>query len=209
MKKQMKVAIAIVALLISTGAMAQEGKIKTLFNTKSKSSGGYGAITNKFSTIRGKYVNMPGFYGGWYVNHRFLLGLGAAASTNDLRVPVQYSTDPAVNKTYEYGQFGLMTEYVLGSDKPVHLVLQAFGGAGFTLQYERHKWDNIDDESGRDDNWFVVAEPGAQLELNLFKWMRFSPGVSYRVTFGSDGRGLKDKDLSALSYNVTLKFGRF
>jgi hypothetical protein len=194
---------------MSTGAIAQEGKVKTLFNTHSKSSGGYGAITNKFSTIRGEFVNMPGFYGGWYINHRFLLGVGATASTTDLRVPLQYSTDPTANKTYQYGQFGLMTEYVLASDKPVHLVFQAFGGAGFTLQYERDKWDNIDDESGRDDNWFFVAEPGVQLELNLFKWMRFSPGVSYRATFGSDGRGLKDKDLSALTYSATLKFGRF
>ncbi len=82
-------------------------------------------------------------------------------------------------------------------------------GAGFTLQYSRNSFHDRDYEDVRDENWFVVAEPGVQLEMNLFKWMRLSPGVSYRATFGSDGIGMKDKDLRAASYNITMKFGRF
>jgi hypothetical protein len=58
-------------------------------------------------------------------------------------------------------------------------------------------------------NWFFVAEPGIAIEVNVFKWMRFSPGVSYRAAFNSNGQGLSDSALSAMSYNMTLKFGKF
>jgi hypothetical protein len=210
MKKMLRIGTTAFAIFFSNVVVAQDGKMKTLFNSNVKSSGGYGALTNKFTQIRGDYANLSGIYGGWYINHQLMIGAGMAASTNNLKVPVQFSTDPSHPRTYQYGQFGLVTEYVLGSNKPVHLVLQAFGGAGFTLQYERYKWSSSAHEPDVSaENWFVVAEPGAQLEMNLFKWMRFSPGVSYRATFGSDGAGVKDKDLSGLSYNATLKFGKF
>jgi hypothetical protein len=139
-----------------------------------------------------------------------MVGVGMAASKNNIRVPSQFSSSPANKTFYQYGQFGFMTEYVLNSDKPIHLVLQAFGGAGFTLQCERNQWhSNVNDPYAGDENWFAVVEPGVQLEMNVFKWMRFSPGVSYQATFGSDGAGVNDKALSGVSYNATLKFGKF
>jgi hypothetical protein len=205
MKQQLKLMMLAFALIGCGTAMAQE--VKTIFKSKILSSGGYGAASNRFTTIRGKFTNLSGIYGGWFVDHRLMIGLAGSASTNNLRVPAEFSTDPADRRTWQYGQFGLMTEYVIGSNKPIHLVVQAFGGAGFTLQYSRHDW-HIDDNSS-DENWFVVAEPGIQLEMNLFKWMRFSPGVTYRRTFGSDGKGLKDEDVSGFTYGATLKFGKF
>lgn len=198
--------------LFSVAAFAQDNEIQTVFKTSGKGSGGYGAITNKFTTINGDFMNLAGVYGGWYVNHKFLLGVSAAAATNDVPVPTQYSVDPTRNMSYEYGQFGLITEYVIGSNKPVHFAFNLFSGAGFTVQYERHGWHDEDydwHEDKRDENWFFVAEPGVQVEVNLFKWMRFSPGVSYRAAFGSDARGLSDSDLSNITYNATLKFGKF
>jgi hypothetical protein len=191
---------------------APNNEIQTVFKTSGKASGGYGALTNKFTRIGGDFANLAGVYGGWYVNHKFLLGISAAAATNNIPVPDQYSIDPLRNMSYEYGQVGLITEYVLGSNKPVHLAFNLFSGAGFTVQYERHDWEHNDFDhhhDNHDDNWFFVAEPGVQLEVNLFKWMRFSPGVSYRAAFGSDAAGLSDSDLSNISYNATLKFGKF
>jgi hypothetical protein len=101
---------------------------------------------------------------------------------------------------------------VVGSNKPVHLVLSMVAGAGFSYQYEH--WAHTDynwEGSHRiyDQQWSFVMEPGAQLEINLFRWMRMSPGISYRSAHNSDGRGLSDKDLSDWSYNFTLKFGKF
>lgn len=213
MKRQVKGLVAGVLLLASTSAMAQGGSsVQTLFKGGISSSTGYGAITNKFTNIRGEFSNLAGFYGGWYIDHRFMIGAAAAASTNNLKVPHEYSTDPLTDRTYQYGQFGLMTEYAVASNKPVHLVFQLFAGAGFTLQYERTDWHSGNNNyynPATDQNWFFVTEPGVQLELNLLKWMRFSPGVSYRASFGSDGKGMQDKDVSDITYSATLKFGKF
>ncbi len=200
--------LTLAAMMICfTYSTAQE--IQTVF--KPGRSGGYGAITNSFTTINGKYANMVGFYGGWYVNSKFLIGVGAKAVTNDLPVLPAYSTIPGANMSYAYGQFGLVTEYVVKSNKVMHVAFNLFTGAGFTAQYQRSDWNNDynPNQSNVDENFFTVVEPGVQVEFNLLKWMRFSPGVSYRATFGSDAVELSDSDLSNISYNLTLKFGRF
>jgi hypothetical protein len=210
MKRQVILITSAVMILCSIRTAAQNSEVQTVFKRGIRSSGGYGAISNKLTTIRGDFANISGIYGGWYLNHKFLVGLEASAVTNDIRVPQQYSLDPNRTLSYGYGQFGLHTEYVVNSNKPVHLALTLFAGPGFTLQYDRHALD--DHLYGLDDrraNWFFVAEPGVQVEVNLFKWMRFSPGVSYRASFGSDAPGMSDKDVSNVSYNATLKFGKF
>ena len=141
-----------------------------------------------------------------------MIGVGASAQTSNLYVPLEHSVDPLRQLSYEYGQVGLVTEYVVKSNKPVHIAFNLFSGAGFTLQYDRYGYHNNNQnwqDEVKDENWFFVLEPGAQVELNLLKWMRFCPGISYRATFGSDGRGVSDKDLSDISYNATLKFGKF
>ncbi len=82
------------------------------------------------------------------------------------------------------------------------------------MQYPRHSWDDgdewtDDDTYPHDTNWFTVVEPGIKLEMNVFKWMRFSPGISYRAAFDSKSKDLSDGDLSGMSMNMTLKFGKF
>ncbi len=221
MKRQLKTIALISAILFSTTLFAQEdikknenNDIQTVFRGGARSIGGYGALTNKLTTIRGSTANLVGAYGGLYINHKLFMGIGAAALTNTISVPLQYSADPLRNMNYEYGQVGLVTEYVLSSNEAFHLAFNLFSGAGFTLQHERQNWRDHDDDfdfedEAEDENWFFIAEPGVQLEINVFKWMRFSPGISYRAAVGSDGLGMKDSDLSNLSYNATLKFGRF
>lgn len=213
---KIKLHLLFVAAVLSFNAFCQDdNQIQTIFrNNGPRASGGYGAIYNKFTSINGTYANVAEVYGGWYINHRFLIGLAGAATTNNLPVPVEHRVEPDLDLSYEYGQCGLMTEYVLSSHRAVHVAFQLFAGSGFTLQYERNKiedqehWDQYHDYD-HDDNWFFVAEPGVKLELNVFRWMRFSPGVSYRIAYGSEGRGLDDGDLSGMSVNVGLKFGKF
>jgi hypothetical protein len=212
----MKTKFTILVALLTWAVVAQAQDIETVFRGSGQgvSVGGYGAMSNKFTKIRGEYANFVEVYGGVYLNHRVLIGIGGGATTNNLPVPAKYSTIPDAKLSYQYGQCGLVTEYVIGSNRSVHLVAHLFTGAGFTLQYDRyHDWsddyfDDFDKEK-RDENWFVVAEPAIQVEINLFRWARLSPGISYRTTFGSEGRGLDDSDLSNISYNATLKFGRF
>ena len=192
-----------------SSAFAQTGDVQTVFSGNITLTG-YGAVTTRFTTIRGEFANLTGGYGGVYFNHRLMVGAGAYALTTNLGVPVEYRTDPTKRLSYEYGQVGMVTEYVVNSDKAVHLAFNLFAGGGFTVQYLRHPnttpgYVLLND----DEDWFFVIEPGVQMEVNLFRWMRFSPGVSYRGAIGVDGYGLSDRDLSNLSYNLTFKFGKF
>lgn len=206
--------IFIFVLGATASTFAQDNQ--TLFQSRGiYRSGGYAAISNKFTKINGDYANMAELYGGWFVNQRFLIGIGAAATTNYIPVPALEQNFPARKMTYQYGQIGLMTEYVFASTRKVHFTANLLTGTGFTLQYDRRDvddwdWDDWDDRHDDDDvKCFFVMEPGVQVEFNLLKWMRFSPGVSYRKAFNAKGNGLSDSDLSNVSYNLTLKFGRF
>lgn len=197
-----------------TRLLAQENQ--TIFKNKGIwRSGGYAAISNKFTRIDGRFANMPEIYGGWFVNQRLMIGVAGAATTNFIRVPELEQNFPSRKMSYLYGQFGLMTEYVVASTRKVHFAANLMTGSGFTMQYDRRdfddwEWDDHDDRYDDDDaRFFFVLEPGVQVEFNLLKWMRFSPGVSYRKAFNAKGNGLSDSDLSNISYNVTLKFGRF
>ena len=214
MKTMLKHALLI--FLISTSILCHGQEIRTLLGSSStRSSGGYGALTNKFTKIGGEYANLSGVSGGWYINHKFTLGLSVAALTSNIYVPDNYSVIPNEKMSYEYGQFGLLTEYVIGSNRAIHVGIQLFSGAGFTSQYKRNDWDNYSNEynfdkrNPYDTHWFIVTEPGINIEMNLLKWMRFCPGVSYRSVFLNQTEGLKDKDINGTSFNLTLKFGKF
>jgi hypothetical protein len=188
-------------------------EINTVFKSSPRARiSGYGVISNKFTSIDGNYMNLSEIYGGVYLNRRVMIGVGGAASTNNLPVPDQFSSVEGRKLSYQYVQFGLYTEYVIGSNKAIHPVVHLFAGPGLTVQYDRHDWDDfdeMDEHENRDENWFMVAEPGVQIEINVFRWMRFSPGVSYRMAFGNDASGLSDSKLSGMSFNASLKFGRF
>lgn len=185
--------------------------IQTLFGgPRIRASGGYAALTNKFSSINGEFANLVEIYGGWYINHRFLLGVSGAAVTNTLPVPNEFSVRPGERMSYAYGQAGLMTEFVIGSQRVVHLSVQLFNGAGFTVQYLRDLQNEAwDEDFPHDTNWFYVAEPGVKLEVNVFRWLRLCPGISYRAAFNSRAKGLSDSDLSGSNINLTLKIGKF
>jgi hypothetical protein len=126
--------IVVLIALVGHAAVAQE--VQTLFG-KGSSASGYMAISNKFTTINGDYANLSEVYGGVFINRRWMIGMGVAASTNDIRVPQQHSVSPLQPMTYQYGQGGLMLERVIKSNRSIHLVINMFSGVGFTAQYHR------------------------------------------------------------------------
>jgi hypothetical protein len=192
-----------------------EYHINTIFNNNgSRASGGYVAVTNKFTSINGNFANMVELYGGWYIGHRFLLGIGGASTTNYIPVALEHRMNPNLRMSYEYVQAGMMTEYVISSDRAIHVAFQLFGGGGLTVQYER---PNLEDDDfwndmevyDHDTNIFAVAEPGVKVEVNIFRWLRFCPGVSYRLVYGSSARGITNASLENTSLNMSLKIGKF
>ncbi|MEO5601791.1 MAG: hypothetical protein ABIR06_12770 [Cyclobacteriaceae bacterium] len=131
MKSKIFFSFILICTIYTTLAQSQDYAINTVFSSKGvRASGAYGALSNKFTSINGQQANLVEVYGGWYVNHKFLLGLAFAGVTNDIPVAPQFSALPGTSMSYEYGQVGLMTEYVIASNKAVHLAFQLFSGAG-------------------------------------------------------------------------------
>lgn len=208
--------VTLLCLTLSGTFLCNGQEMQTLLDSNTfKSSGGYGALSNKFTRIGGSFANLSGIYGGWFINHRVMLGIAGHALNNDIPVPTKHSAIQGKRMSYAYGQFGLMGEYVLKSDRLMHLTFQLFAGTGFNTQYNRFEIDHDDEEDFEyyrsHTDWYVVTEPGVNVELNVLKWMRFCPGVSYRLAMGSKDpvNGLKTSDISGACLNASLKFGKF
>ena len=212
MKTHKQSILAVILFLTASFSVRAQssGEVKTIF--RAGPSGGYGVISNKFTSIYGSYANMAEVYGGWFINKKFLLGIGGGATTNYIPVPLAESVAPTERMSYLYGQAGLVNEFVLASNSPIHPVVHWFNGAGFSLQYERPEWDDVENanysQEAEDLQWFYITEPGIQLELNLFKWMRVSPGVFYRFAYDNKTRSI-NKEVSGPSASIALKFGKF
>lgn len=186
--KNLNLSLLLVAVL-AVPALAQE---KTLIgDLKDVEHGGFGGPVVRFTQIGGEFGVLSGGRGGWIVDHKYGLGGGGFGLANNIKAI------PADEKL-EMGYGGLILEYVFASDALVHLTGELLIGAGgLTTQF------------GADDDAFFVAEPGANLMLNVTKFFRFGVGVSYRYIQGADFGGLDSGDLTGLAWGLTFKFGAF
>lgn len=69
-------------LLFMMPMSAQEHE--TLFDAPVE-HGGFGALVTKVTPIRGELGIMVGGYGGWLINHRFMIGAGGYGLSNNVR----------------------------------------------------------------------------------------------------------------------------
>ncbi|WPP51655.1 hypothetical protein [Catalinimonas niigatensis] len=167
-------------------------------------SGGYFAPAVRLSAINGDFASFMGGYGGWFINKRFMIGGGGFGLVNNLAVPEDARIDPTLDLHYDMGYGGLMFEYVLSSDRILHLMGNfLIGGGGIEQDYEGED-DFEDTKSG-----FFVFEPGVHLEVNITPFLRANGGITYRLISGSDTYGIRDRDLSSMGLAVGLKLGNF
>lgn len=208
--------LLVVAIILGANYFAHAqsestNEVRTIFKN-TKGSGGYVALSNKLTSIHGSFANMPEIYGGWFIGKKFLVGIGGGSTTNYIPVDIHESANPNQRMSYLYGQFGMVNELVIASNSPIHPVLHVFNGAGFTMQYHRPRWEDFDNPHYREDiedmKWYYICEPAIQVELNLLKWLRLSPGISYRFAFDNEKRKLDDQ-VSGPSVSLGMKFGKF
>ncbi|MEQ9438920.1 MAG: hypothetical protein RIG62_07710 [Cyclobacteriaceae bacterium] len=204
----MKSVFALTFFLFSfTLLYAQEdNKQETLVNGfRITSSGGYGGPSLRSSTIRGDFALLFGGYGGWYVNKKWMFGGGGYGLVTQLDVPESASVRPTEELHYDMGYGGFMVEYILKSDRMLHLTTHMLvGGGGISQDLEGEP----DLTEGTHSNFFVF-EPGVGVELNITDFFRLNGGLTYRLISGSDTPGIQDKDLSSMAVFLNFKFGYF
>lgn len=167
--------------------------------------GGYGGPSLKVAPIKNEAGIFVGGYGGWFINHCFMIGGGGYGLVSELKAPVPGPKGETLY--YEMGYGGLILEYVNNSHKLVHFTINTLIGAG-GLGY-RYKISEGDWPFNYTDDSFFIFEPGINVELNVSSHFRVGLGAGYRYIEGTQSEGITDEDLSGVYANLTFKFGAF
>ncbi len=202
-----KISLVLSLFLFTAQSFAQE---QTLINGPIE-SGGFGGPVVKFSQVNNKFAVFAGGYGGWVINHSFLIGGGGYGLVNNIAASpaaqAYFGTTNDLRTQFGYG--GLVLEYIAMPEDLVHFTVSTLiGGGGVDYAYRYDLFNSNYDESGHASACFVL-EPSAGLELNITQFFRINAGASYRLVRGTDLPGISDTDLSDLSGYLTFKFGKF
>ncbi|HEX2920313.1 MAG TPA: hypothetical protein VHO50_04015 [Bacteroidales bacterium] len=185
----------------------RDKEFKTLFGNN-REGGVYSAFTGGYSEIDDEQAVLFGARFGWMAGHAVGVGLGATGFINE------YHNEPALgsNVFLAGGYGGLYIEPVVMPRFPVHLsfpVLLGAGGISYITKYDGDNNNFIEDSEA-----FLIVEPSAEIEINLTRFFRLAVGASYRLPtafdIGMSGvPGIGAESIKGVSYNVSLKFGRF
>lgn len=196
-------------------------EFETIF-PKGLESGGYGAFEMKYGHMWGSPGMFLGGRGGWIINHVFVIGGGGCGFVNNRLHEVSFydetrqsMIDTTVRLMSGYG--GLHLEAILWPRKAVHISVPVLIGAGGA---SLHMADDLTEETSREgSNYeymkmieqspYFIIEPGLNIELNLFSFMRIAVGGTYRFVSGLDMENLGSPNLSGPTANLMFKFGSF
>jgi hypothetical protein len=211
--RAMKTRTLLLLLFIPVLVLAQE---ETLLSGEVE-HGGFGGPVVKVTRINGQDALLVGGRGGWIINHTFVIGGGGYGLVTDVAptVPGLFNQNLLM-----LGYGGLELEFIMQSDRIVHLTVPVLIGAGAVGYRTGHWGDDFDLNIGFDNRFdtFFIIEPGIDLEVNVVSFFRINAGVSYRHVTGisapTDITGnprplTSNNDLRGISWMIGFKFGTF
>ena len=210
-----------VLLIMSIFATAQDNstadndQIGTIFGkNKEAKLGWFVGIDNGYTQFGSRNVYMSGLNAGLIINHNFSIGFSGSGWTN--RNSMYYSHITDTTGAYLEGGFGrFMFEYTLFPKSAVHLTfpLMIGGGAASYIndmdywEWDENEWDTY--HKNLDTDVFFSLEPGIRAEINVFKFMRFNAGFSYRFVSGLEMINTPSDMMNNFTATAGLKFGKF
>jgi hypothetical protein len=196
--------LGLVVLLASAQDNKDNDQISTIFS-KSRSNGGYGALSFGYSQIDGKDAFVMGTRGSWIIDHSFAIGFGGCGFINDVNYHNWQNNELSDNLAGGYG--GLYLEPILAPKLPVHISVPVLFGIG-GISRVQDNWDNwIYDDSQNDV--FLVFEPAVELEFNLTRHLRLAGSVGYRFTSKVEMADTNPDILEGTNIGLVVKFGKF
>lgn len=177
---------------------------KTLFGNSS-SLGLYGAFTMEMANIEKQEALILGGRISFVLDHAVDIGIAGYGLATSPKV----QGDDTVSLSGGYG--GIHIEPVIGSRLPVHISFPTLVGVGGMATFEEidDVFDLANVKSHRDNDAFVIVEPGAVVEFNLTKHVRLATGASYRYAYGLNLENVNKTALNGVSARFTLKVGSF
>lgn len=208
MKKGILIAIVMTASILS---FAQEQQ--TLFGNK-KGFGAFIGINSQAAEINGQPAYLAGGEFNLVFGHSLNIGVKGMGMVSNVNSNTTNTDGDLYNLQFGYG--GLNFEPVIASNSVLHLTFPVLLGAGGIAETQKALWqeefaefgDPLDVEPHRSD-LFLIAEPGVNLELNVFKFMRLTGGVSYRFLSDAQIPELETSDFQGFSGNLSLRLGWF
>jgi len=185
-------AILTLIALLTVSANSSAFERESLIKGKGYTHGGFGGLSSKTTELNGTTETMLGLKGAWLLNHNVYVGLAG------------YGTNSKIKDTdLHMGYGGVIAGYIFEPSKMMHYNVEMLLGAG-GLDEGRH---SADDSETTDT--FAVIEPSANVSFSITQYADLSFGVSYRLVQETNQANLSDSDLSGLSFNTSLVFGRF
>lgn len=210
MKKLVWIALAVYS--IAAPLRAQETEQETLLSGDIE-HGGYGGPVVMAGPVRNETGVFIGGYGGWFINHTFMIGGGGYGLVSNITAGEEALKIDSLTPSVGFGYGGLVLEFTGNSNSLVHYTVHTLIGAGGAGHYLRRTGNDepFDDIRTDGDDWesCFVGEVGAAVELNVASFVRLGVGGSYLFVNGVELPGLNDSDLSGPRGFVRLKFGKF
>jgi len=178
--------------IFTTSLSAQEDQ--TLI-TGDIESGYFSAPVLKITPVDGSTRLLIGARGAWVANRNYALGLGGYWMIES----VESEEVPGQGLRLAYG--GVDLEYIHNTQELLHFSGQLLLGAG-------KAWLTGDVPDGSSD-WIIIAEPQANVELNVTSRFRIAAGLGYRLAAANSLPGVSNGDLGGLAFSLTFKSGSF
>ena len=201
--------------------LANSNELKTLLTfPKINTVGIYAVPEYQFGSLAGQFTSMGG--GSVMVSLNKKLSLGVSGYSNFTNFsPSQISEDPSLQLRAEFG--GGKLEYTLNPNSPVHVSFPLLIGGGHASvdsagshgMEARHQY-SYDDHHHTHGNEisFLVIQPGINVEVNLFPFMKIFAGTSYRIVSGGESITTNTAiespwlgQLHGLSFSAGIKIG--
>jgi hypothetical protein len=181
----------------------QEEETKTLFGSGKPHIGYFVIPSCQTGEIAGSIAVLPGVGVGIILNNKISLGINYRFITTE-NTPVS-ETDTRLYLDQQYA--GCKGEYSLFPEKVAHLNFQLEAGVGHTEFDLKDGYESGDVPLS--DASFAYLEPGAALEINLWKYLKLDIGAGYRFISDVTFSNLTEKDFKGFTCTVGLKIGIF
>ncbi len=195
---QSKKSIFILIFFVYLNTNAQE--TKTLLDTTNWKNVGFMALSGfNYSKIDKSNAVLIHLRSGIVIKDKITIGGFLNTSVNDI-IP-KSETIPGIY--LDYKTYGFFCEYTIFSNNLVHATFPVLIGGG-ELEMNEYEADlNLGEVH------FFNVEPGVFLELNIYKYIRFNVGFTYRFIGNVNYRNMNQSNISGFSGQIGLKFGVF
>jgi hypothetical protein len=151
--------------------------------------GFYGEMNYQYGQFRSDFTSISG--GSFMVvfNKRFAIGATMQQNADQTFAPDFVNPNyPAVTRQFLHaGYGGIKMEYTCMPNSLVHLSFPWVIGYGWAnVDGSEHIYSSDHYKDLASTNSFYVVQPGAQVELNVFRFMKLYAGVNYRFSMTAD-----------------------